>query len=484
MKYGLEQAFAENSPRLSPRPAFWPAYFIWGGALALFAALFAQAFVQTGIGAWAVGLVYIAYDTLLLFFVAWKTSGSDDPDVAARPDIPPRPLTLTAIIAAHNEAAVLEATIESLRHQPRGPDAIIIADDGSSDATETVLKNVYGLEAPPIGSLSSHSMIAPELRWLRLQHGGKARALNAALLHVQTGILVTIDADTLLDYGALEGMRDAFIREPELVAATGVLRPICGRGWCGRLFQWFQSYEYVRNFLSRKAWMQNDGLLLISGAFAAFRRDPLITVGGFDPQCLVEDYEVIHRLRRHAVEHGHGWTVRVIGQATARTDAPGALVPFLRQRRRWFAGFLQTQYWNRDMIGNPRFGRLGTAMLPVKALDTVQPVYGIAAFVLLIAFVATGRLVIAMPIVIAMAAKVVIDLAWLIVSLGRYRRWTGHRLSVSGALLVAVIEPFSFQLLRHAGATWGWISLLIRRHSWGHADRGGIRDRSFPSAVI
>ena len=60
--------------------------------------------------------------------------------------------------------------------------------------------------------------------------------------------------------------------EAELVAATGVLTPICGPSLSGRAFQWFQTYEYVRNFLSRYAWMQAHSLLLISGAFAAFRR--------------------------------------------------------------------------------------------------------------------------------------------------------------------------------------------------------------------
>ena len=34
------------------------------------------------------------------------------------------------------------------------------------------------------------------------------------------------------------------------------------------------------------------------------------------------------------------------------------------------------------MIGNPRFGSLGTAQMPVKTLDTLQPIYGIAAFFL------------------------------------------------------------------------------------------------------
>ncbi|MGL1645724.1 glycosyltransferase, partial [Vibrio parahaemolyticus] len=90
---------------------------------------------------------------------------------------------------------------------------------------------------------------------------------------------------------------------------------------------------------SRHAWSRFNSLLLVSGAFATFRRDAVVQVGGFDPDCLVEDYELLHRLHRHARNEGLTWTVRVLGQAQARTDAPSTLMAFLRQRRRWFGGF-------------------------------------------------------------------------------------------------------------------------------------------------
>ncbi len=225
--------------------------------------------------------------------------------------------------------------------------------------------------------------------------------------------------------------------------------------------------------------MQVDGLLLISGAFAGLRREAVVTVGGFDPECLVEDYELIHRLHRWSVDNGLGWKVRVIGQARAHTDAPGHAIAFLRQRRRWFGGFLQTQFWNRDMVGNPRFGRLGMMMLPVKALDTVQPLFGIAAFILLAGFLMTGRLLIFGPILLAMLAKVVIDFAFHCWSIMLYRRWSGGMLpdGWGRVLATSLIEPFTFQLLRHIGAAWGWIAFLTGRSTWSKARRGGILAR-------
>ncbi len=115
------------------------------------------------------------------------------------------------------------------------------------------------------------------------------------------------------------------------------------------MWQNFQTYEYIRNFLGRYAWMRVDCLQLLSGAFAGFRREPVVTAGGFDDACLVEDYELVHRLRSYAGEHGITWRFRVLGDAQAYTEAPGSMTALLRQRRRWFGGFLQTQWWYRAM---------------------------------------------------------------------------------------------------------------------------------------
>ncbi|MBY0285453.1 MAG: glycosyltransferase [Sphingomonas sp.] len=470
----LYQSLVAESPRLSPRRAPWQSYVIGGAAMIALVLLTLQALFRANLAGWSVGIAYIGYDTALLIFTARHSWRLMRP-VAAVAAPASRP-TLGVIVAAHNEAGVLGVTIDQLVSASAPPELILIADDGSSDATPEVMAERFGLEPPPLGTISPPSPVLPSLRWLRVPHGGKARALNAAIVEADTEIVLTVDADTLLDPGALAAMRAAFAAEPELVAATGVLAPICGPSRAGRLFQWFQSYEYVRNFLGRYAWMQAHSLLLVSGAFAAFRRTALVDVGGFDPVCLVEDYELIHRLHRHAADRGLDWRVRVVGAARARTDAPASVIGFLKQRRRWFGGFLQTHYWNRDMIGNRHFGMLGTAHMPVKTLDTLQPVAGVAAFIILLTLLALGRFVIALPILIIMIVKIVFDLSFLIWSLRLYARWTGQvqGLSVRGALLAAALEPFSFQLLRHAGALWGWHAFLTGKETWGRQKRTAL----------
>jgi cellulose synthase/poly-beta-1,6-N-acetylglucosamine synthase-like glycosyltransferase len=470
----LAAAFALASARLAPSATPWRSVAIHGAVLLFWVALFAFGLGKGGLLAWSVGAAYVAYDTLLQGFVAWHAWQLLRPRVAATalpgPDV-------AVVIAAHNEAAVLPATIAALLAQTDPPAQILIADDGSTDGTAALLAQRYGLQPPALGRLSAAPAAYPTLAWLRLAHGGKARALNAAVLHVRAQIVVTVDADTLLDARAIGAMALAFAREPELVAATGVITPACRPTVAGRCLQWFQTYEYIRNFISRFAWMQVRSLLLISGAFAGVRRSALLAVGGFDPACLVEDYELSHRLYRHALAQQLDWRIRVLGEAQARTEAPGSVGAFLRQRRRWFGGFLQTQYWYRAMVGDRRYGWLGRLMLPVKAVDTLQPLYGLTAFVLLVVYALRGRLDVIAPVGAVIGMKIALDLLFHAWSVHVYRRWVGDaaRASLGWALLAALVEPFSFQLLRHTGALLGWFAFLGGGRKWGRQTRYGLR---------
>jgi cellulose synthase/poly-beta-1,6-N-acetylglucosamine synthase-like glycosyltransferase len=468
----LDQAFASASPRFAPPHTPLASLLIHGFVLALWVVLFSRAFGGGGLLAWATGVAYVGYDTALQIFVLWQTL-----PLLRRPRVPasaPSAVTLGVIVAAHNEAGILSRTLAALFAQTDLPDAILIADDGSFDSTGAVLAG-YGLVMPPVGGLSEASSATPTLRWLRLPHRGKARALNEAIGAIETDVVLTVDADTMLHEGAIAAMRQAFASDRDLVAATGVLAPVCERTLSGRVFEWFQTYEYIRNFISRYAWSRLDSLLLISGAFAGFRRTALLEVGGFDPDSLVEDYELIHRLLRHARLNGLGWHSAVLGRARAATDAPGAAAAFLRQRRRWFGGFLQTQFWYRDMVGNRRYGWLGMAMLPVKAADTLQPFYGLTAFGLLVFFLANGEFAVVVPAAGVMLGKIGIDLGFHLYSVMLYRRWTGDTQTnrLSHAFLAALAEPFSFQLFRHSGAALGWFVFLTGRRSWGTKSRFG-----------
>ena len=487
----LSGALRQVSPRFQRPEVTLRAMVIYGVVLAIWITVTGAAWFGHGIFAWTTGLLYVTYDTWLLVYVGFKTAfilrasplAAAVPVAAATaPAVSGARPSIGILIAAYNEEPALPSTVAAILPQLGAGDVLLIVDDGSRDASLRMLAERFGVEwhgeALP-GTSRSH----PGLRVLRNGHGGKARALNAGLAQLRTDLVVTIDADTKLAPDALAALRDAFAADPAMVAACCVIRPVCGPATFAGMFEWFQTYEYIRAFCSRIAWMRADSLLLVSGAFAGFRRDALARVGGFDPACLVEDYELIHRLHRYSHDRGLGWRVSVLSAPRAITDAPGSLPSFLRQRRRWFAGFLQTQYWNRDMTCNGRYGNVGRWMLPIKAIDTMQPVFGLSAFLLLVTFAILGRLTVVVPVLLVIGTKTAVDVGFHLWWVHVYRRWTGQRggsASFRMALLSALAEPFSFQLMRHVGATWGWISFLTRRHHWGVTASVPVAEVSVP----
>ena len=422
--------------------------------------------VLPGLARWSVGLLYIIYDTWLILYVARELRGQAAKAARTAGLAAGRP-RVAVLIAARNEASALPATLDALLRSEEPAEEIWLIDDGSTDETRALLAARYDLDLAEL-DVPAYSAAHPSLRGLAKKNSGKADSLNRALSLTTADLIVTLDADTLVRSDAVNEMRKVFAEAPLLVAAGGVLTPQCGPGASARVFEWFQTFEYLRAFIARVAWMRVNALLLVSGAFACYRRDALARVGGFDPRSWVEDYELTHRLHRYSHDHGMGWRIGVLSEAVAATDAPATLGAFLRQRRRWFAGFLQTLFQYRDMVANPAYSTVGRIMLPLKVIDTLQPLFGITAFILLVDFAWRREAVLA-PVLAVIAIKLVIDFCFLLWGVSFYNRWKRQRSSPRQwvlAGLAALTEPFCFQLMRHTGAMFGWFAVLTRRVNW------------------
>jgi cellulose synthase/poly-beta-1,6-N-acetylglucosamine synthase-like glycosyltransferase len=301
------------------------------------------------------------------------------------------------------------------------------------------------------------------VRVLRLPRGGKAAALNHGLGRCSGDIVLTIDADTRLDAQAVAAVRSAFAHDSELACGCGIITPTCRGGLSARLWALFQRREYARAFVWRAGWAADGMLLLVSGAFAAYRRSALQAIGGFAADSLVEDYEVMFRLHRWRP----GLRAAVIAGARAATDAPAGFAAFLRQRRRWFGGFLATLWANRGMVGDPRQGALGRWHLRLKTIDTVLPFYGLLALAVLAGLsIACGPP--PLLVVAVLGGKLLVDAVLHQRAQRVYARWLGLRPPGPGDLVISLAEQLCFQPIRQLGAVCGWWVFLRR------AARGGM----------
>ncbi|HWD39654.1 MAG TPA: polysaccharide deacetylase family protein, partial [Fimbriimonas sp.] len=97
------------------------------------------------------------------------------------PVVPSFQPSVSVLIAAFNEEAVIRRTIESVLNSDYPISEIIVIDDGSSDETSAAVTEAFHDE--------------PRVRLLQQENGGKASALNNGIEHSQGTILFCIDAD-------------------------------------------------------------------------------------------------------------------------------------------------------------------------------------------------------------------------------------------------------------------------------------------------
>ncbi len=421
--------------------------------LGLLITVLVSAFYGTGAGAWVIGFIYLAYDTALQLTLLISAA------IAVRAVKIPIPgevePALAILVPCRNEALVLPACVAALQAQLLAGDRLLVVDDGSTDGTAQWC-HAAGIEV----------LVKP--------NSGKADSLNQAIAVVSQPVVVTIDADTVVRPGALAAVREAF-GDPLLVAAGGLLAVSTRPAPLARWLEWQQQAEYLRSFLWRAAWEKWGTLLLISGAFAAYRRNALVAVGGLATNSHAEDYDITHRLHRESLRHGHGWRLGMMPKAQAVTDAPATIGLFLAQRMRWFSGFITVHVANRDLVFARHAGLLGWVMLPIKTADLLLPLYGLFAIAVLVAFLLFGFTV--APIILwLLGAKLVIDLLTVMAVVRLTRQWigdqgtsdqgTGHVPGMLGVILATACEPLAYQALRQLAALLGWVSFLRRRSTW------------------
>ena len=378
------------------------------------------------------------------------------------------PPAVSVLIAAHNERVCIEATIESLRAQEGVAFEIIVASDGSTDGTNEVVITRYAMTQGRPGEWLSTS--DPRLKLLVLPRVGKGNALNAALAEARLELVATVDADTRLEPGALASLAATFL--DATVASAGGFIYIRNAGVGGPWLARYQYWEYLKNFIWRIGLVEMGVCLQVSGAFGAFRASVLRELGGFDGASSVEDYEIIFRLHeRLRLARRADCRVEVAPDAVALTDGPETPSDFMRQRTRWFAGFLQTMWDYRRMVGDRRLGALGWLLLPIKCIDAMLPVWGVLSLSLLVAALATGIEALQISALALFGGKVMIELANAAVVGTCHRALFGDRRFAVRMWPYVLTEGLVFHWFRQIAVLRAYQRVHVRQPQWEQTGR-------------
>jgi cellulose synthase/poly-beta-1,6-N-acetylglucosamine synthase-like glycosyltransferase len=183
----------------------------------------------------------------------------------------------------------------------------------------------------------------------------KPKALNAALPFAYGSYTVVFDAEDVPEPDQLRRAFDKFTAADDHLACVQASLTIdnTADGWLARMF----TAGYAGQFDAFLPGLAALGLPLpLGGSSNHFRTDALRKVGGWDPFNVTEDADLSIRL------HRLGYRSAAIAAATYE-EAPARFQSWLRQRARWYKGWMQT--W---LVHMRRPGRLVRDLRPAGAL--------------------------------------------------------------------------------------------------------------------
>jgi cellulose synthase/poly-beta-1,6-N-acetylglucosamine synthase-like glycosyltransferase len=407
---------------------------------------------------------------------------------------------VTLLVPAHNEEQFIVESVRSLLAIDYPDLEVIVINDGSVDRTLEQLKRAYSLRAakllyiPEVSSAKVHGIYRSDteahLIVVDKEAGGsKADAVNAGLNVATSPYICIVDADSILERDSLLRIMAGVLSDPaRVVAVGGIVRVLNGSGVvAGELkevrlpkgaLEILQVIEYLRAFLiGREAWSKFNMLPIISGAFGVFRRDLVLSVGGYRPKAIGEDFDLVVRAHRFLQENERDYVIDFIPDPTCWTEVPSDIRSLARQRARWHKGLLDTLWPNRDMLFRKRYGRVGWVILPYMWLfEFWAPIIEAVGYITIILAAVLGMLsreFFLQFLLYGYAFATMISIGSVLLEEMTYRRYSDWR-EVARLLLYCLVEHFPYRQLTMIWRLQGIWQYLRGDLKWGEMKRTGL----------
>jgi biofilm PGA synthesis N-glycosyltransferase PgaC len=410
--------------------------------------------------------------------------------------------SLSVIAPAYNESRSIVDNIRTLLSLYYNNYEVVVINDGSSDDTLDKIIEAYELEKVNYyfdyrlpcerirGVYKSLNRSFKRLTVIDKVNGGKADTLNAGLNVCRNDLVVSIDADSIMEPDALLKLVKPFMeaKEKRVIGAGGVIRIANSCEISGghikkinlpkQFLPRAQVMEYTRAFLmGRMAWSELDGLLLISGALGMFDREVVIQAGGYSTKTVGEDMELVVRIRRYMAEHGIDYDVVYIPDPLCWTEVPANWKILARQRSRWTRGTMETLYTHRKLFLNRKYGKLGLLGYPYWLLfEYLAPIIEFLGILWFFFLVITSKL--NWPFFLLLTGFVYFFAVSLSIWAVLFEEITFHkyerRRDVLRLVGTAFLEPLFYHPMVMLMSIKGNIDKLFNKKSWGKMERKGF----------
>lgn len=279
-------------------------------------------------------LLALPFVGLMLLVLAGLLRRGREPRTAARPSV-------TVVIPAHDEEAVLGATLASLSAQAYPGEAeFVIVDDRSTDGTSGIIRAAAERDARirPLRIHEPSRRLSPKVN--AVEHGIRA----------STGeIIVTSDADCQYPPGWLEGMVAHF--EPDVTMVVGYVETTRAGG-AKRWLHLFESIDWFSLMLVSRSLTRFGWKFASSANNQAYRRDAFEAAGGFGAPGRAPSGDEDLLTQRLGRLPGS----RIVFASRPETRVLTRPIPswfaLLRQRRRWVSRYHHVMHYHPGFLAS------------------------------------------------------------------------------------------------------------------------------------
>jgi cellulose synthase/poly-beta-1,6-N-acetylglucosamine synthase-like glycosyltransferase len=176
-----------------------------------------------------------------------------------------------------------------------------------------------------------------------------------------------MDADEILQADALKYSARLFLENDNVIAVGGLIRIANGVKFehaipvemrmSRNCVVSMQILEYNRSFMASRVFQDTfNGNLNISGGYGLFNKKSAILVGGYDPDAVGEDMDLVLKLHVYYRLHNMPYSIKYTSDAVCWTQAPFTVKDLWKQRARWQRGLIQCMWKHKVLFLNPRYG--------------------------------------------------------------------------------------------------------------------------------
>ncbi|MCM3493781.1 glycosyltransferase [Paenibacillus lactis] len=305
--------------------------------------------------------IFLVFQTLYTIIPLWcsKVKRLD-------PDLPEH--SISVLVPAYNEELTIRNCMDAMAGLNYSRYEILIINDGSKDGTLSVLHELLELQTDlrrPDQKLSYKTVKGfyrskryPNMFVIDKLNGGKADSLNAGIDYAASDIVITLDADSMLEADSLRYVNQYF-HDDKVIALGGTVKIVQGakRDQNGAIIERFrgksliksQIINYTHGFYVRKLTQSFfNSIVVISGAFGAFHKAVLVQVDGFR-STVGEDIDITLKIHEYIKANGLKKKLVYAPEAVCYTECPENLRNFYKQRIRWQKAFVDCIliYWSR-----------------------------------------------------------------------------------------------------------------------------------------